>query len=512
MPSSSQRYVILNITIILIVRNLFKEVKRMNNKTTPSLTDLLNMDATAIAQKIRKKELTIEQITKTYIEHIQHANPALNAVVEERFDAALAEAREKDKHFPSDIDNYPLYGVPITVKESFDVSDMKTTGGLIHLKDHIATTDAPIVKKLKDAGAIILGKTNTATLCYAQESDNKLYGRTNNPWDLKRTAGGSTGGEGSILAVGGAAAGIGSDIGGSIRLPSHFNGVFGFKSAKYSISNEGHFPGATVPLQQRMESYGPMGKSTRDMQLMYEIIIGEKLTDEDLNDLTINVLPTNIPYPLNDTTKHLLNQVADFLEESFTVQRSMPPYFEESSELWQEIMSLDGSESIERIAFNDEPSTGRLVWTYLREKTRKKTDWHRYLLWALLGSKLFKPSKEKSKSIKQTIVDGDKQLQTDLNDQLLIFPIYHTPTQPHGDVFAEIFSIRKTFKQYMPYLAYASVWGLPALTVPLTFDSENLPIALQIMGLPGQESHIFTLGKVLEKQFTSYVRCDTYDA
>src|SRR5690625_283824 len=484
----------------------------MNNKTTPSLTDLLNMDATAIAQKIRKKELTIEQITKTYIEHIQHANPALNAVVEECLDAALAEAREKDKHFPSDIDNYPLYGVPITVKESFDVSDMKTTGGLIHLKDHIATTDAPIVKKLKDAGAIILGKTNTATLCYAQESVNKLYGRTNNPWDLDRTAGGSTGGEGAILAVGGAAAGVGSDIGGSIRVPSHFNGVIGFKSGKHTISNDGHFPASPISLQQRMESYGPMGKSVRDMQLLYEIMTGDTIKKSDLADMSINVLPSDIPYPLSQVTKNLLDEVTSFLESDFSIRREIPPYFNESSEMWQEIMSIDGSENIETLSFNTSPATTRLLWTYVWEKLRKNTDYHHYLLWALLGTKLFKPNQKHIKKIEETIEAGDAKLEQLFKNELLIFPVYHSATKRHGKVFSEIFSIRKTFKKYMPYLAYANVWGLPALTIPLSRDENGLPIALQVMGLVGNEGKIFALGEILEKQFSSYVRCEHYDA
>ncbi|MFK4997846.1 amidase family protein [Bacillus sp. N9] len=134
-----------------------------------------------------------------------------------------------------------LFGVPISVKESFHVREMKTTSGLLHRKDMVMTEDAAIVQKLKDEGAIILAKTNTPSLCFCQESDNKLYGRTNNPWDVRKTAGGSSGGEAALIAVGGAAAGIGSDIGGSIRFPSHFNGVIGFKSGRNQVDVGGSF-------------------------------------------------------------------------------------------------------------------------------------------------------------------------------------------------------------------------------------------------------------------------------
>ena len=473
---------------------------------------IINLDATETAKKIKQREWSIEKVVSTYIEHIKRVNPMINAIVEDRFSDALEEAREKDKNFPADPSKYPLYGVPITVKESFDVAQMKTTGGLIHLKNNIATKDAPIVKKLKDAGAIVLGKTNTATLCYAQESVNKLYGRTNNPWDLDRTAGGSTGGEGAILAVGGAAAGVGSDIGGSIRVPSHFNGVIGFKSGKHTISNDGHFPASPISLQQRMESYGPMGKSVRDMQLLYEIMTGDTIKKSDLADMSINVLPSDIPYPLSQVTKNLLDEVTSFLESDFSIRREIPPYFNESSEMWQEIMSIDGSENIETLTFDAPSATSRLLWTYVSEKLRKNTDYHHYLLWALLGTKLFKPNQKHIKKIEETIEAGDAKLEQLFKNELLIFPVYHSATKRHGKVFSEIFSIRKTFKKYMPYLAYANVWGLPALTIPLSRDENGLPIALQVMGLVGNEGKIFALGEILEKQFSSYVRCEHYDA
>src|SRR5699024_12345798 len=120
--------------------------------------------------------------------------------------------------------------------------------------------------------AIIICKTNTTTLSYCQETDNKVYGQTNNPWDVTRSAGGSRGGEGAILASGGAAVGLESDIGRSIRFPSHLNGVVGFKSGMNQIPQTGHFPLATLPLQQRMLGFGTMGKSVLDMELLYKII------------------------------------------------------------------------------------------------------------------------------------------------------------------------------------------------------------------------------------------------
>src|SRR5699024_3954985 len=158
------------------------------------------------------------------------------------------------------LDAYPLYGVPISIKESFHVKGMKTTGGITHRKDIMMSYDAEAVKRLKDAGAIILCKTNTPSLCFCHETDNKLYGRTNNAWSIDHTAGGSSGGEAALIGVGGAPCGLSSDIGGSIRIPSHFNGVVGFKPGKFQVSTSGHFPPDTHPLKERMSSIGPIGK------------------------------------------------------------------------------------------------------------------------------------------------------------------------------------------------------------------------------------------------------------
>src|SRR5690625_4557852 len=321
-------------------RNIFRGAMNMNTKTL-SKKDVLTMDAIGIASLIKERNISIYEVVSVYIEHIKQVNPSLNALVETRFEDALKEAKEKDIALQDNQNiTEPLYGVPISIKESFHVASMKTTGGLVHRHDLISRKDAAAVTRLKEAGAIILGKTNTPALCFCQETENKLYGRTNNPWDIDRTAGGSSGGEGSLLAAGGAAAGIGSDIGGSIRFPSHFNGVVGFKAGMNSISMEGHFPQASTDLQNRMLTTGPMGKSVRDMELLYAVLSSQQKSDAStLKNFKIDILPGNIDYPLSEKTIDILNDINDFLMGSFLTNRRVPPYFEESALLWQEIMS-----------------------------------------------------------------------------------------------------------------------------------------------------------------------------
>lgn len=351
--------------------------------------DILNMDASTLASEISSGHLTSVEAVTAYISHLQTINPAINSLVEDRFSTALNEAESADQKIRQGNGSGKLFGVPISMKEAFDVAGMNTTGGLIHRRNLSITEDALIVKKLKEEGAIILGKTNTPSLCFCQESDNKLFGRTNNPWDLKRTAGGSSGGEGALIAVGGAAAGIGSDIGGSIRFPSHFNGVIGFKSGFDQVDSTGSYPPIKHLLQARMLGIGPMVKSVRDAQLIYHIIAKRAAISKDINDFIIEFLPKQT-FPLSNETAYQLDRIKESLSLKTVV--NTPPYFHESALLWQEIMSIDGGKSTLEAA--SESKNMKPIREYLKEKAVGKSDFHYYLTWALIGTRLFKPSKK----------------------------------------------------------------------------------------------------------------------
>ncbi len=483
----------------------------MTNEIVSTKFDLLHLDGTEIAKLIREKTLSIEEITATHIEHIKTINKQLNAVVETRFSEALEEARIKDQQIDDiDFSKQPLFGVPISIKESFHIKGMKTTGGVHHRKDIIMNKDAVVVDKLKAAGAIILCKTNTPTLCFCHETDNKLYGRTNNAWDKTRTAGGSSGGEGALIAVGGTPMGMSSDIGGSIRFPSHFNGVIGFKPGMGQVSSEGHIPADNIALKSRMSSIGPIGKSVNDVQLIYNLTKNSHDNSKTLFEkMNIEILPNDNGYPLSEETAEKLTTVYQFIKENYNTTESIPPYFNESAQLWQEIMSIDGGKEIKELAFN----TDRVnLWRqYISEKMTGKTNTHNYLTWALIGASLFKPSQKRKNEINSIITDGDIILDRYLKNKLLIFPVYYDSAPLHGNLYKEIFAINKTYKQYMPYIAYANVWGLPSLTIPIGFNANHLPIGIQIMSKNHNEESIFTLGKQIEKEFGGYIRSTIYD-
>jgi len=475
-----------------------------------TLPNILDMDATAIAESIKSGQLTSQQVTDTYIQHLQAANEQINCITVDRFEQARAEAIAADKKLQQGEPVGKLHGVPISIKDCFHVAGMPTTSGLTYRRDKIEQQDAVVVKLLKEQGAIVVAKTNTPALCFCQETVNKLHGRTNNPWDVQRSAGGSSGGEGALMAVGGAAVGLGADIGGSIRFPSHYNGIVGFKSGNEQVNDLGNYPHVTIPEQRRMLGIGAMGKSVRDTRLINEILTNGKRKFVDLDAYEI-VIPEKQPQiPLSNTTVQLLEQLREKIAADFKSCDKAPPYFSQSALLWQELMSIDGASHVKALMTSD--GKANPIVEYVKEKLTGRSETHAYLSWALLGANMFKPSEARRAEIGSILKQGDEELDHYFHTRLLIFPVYHEAAQRHGKQYGEIFSIRKTYKQYMPYIAYANVWGLPSLTLPIGKDEDGMPIGIQIISTVGNEEAIFQLGEWIEEEVYRYARCTLYDA
>ncbi|NLJ73168.1 MAG: amidase [Syntrophomonadaceae bacterium] len=465
---------------------------------------LLDLDATELARQISQNEISSLEATETYIAHVEKINPTINCLVEDRFTLAREEAKKADDALKDDTPKGRLHGVPISMKESFNVAGMKTTGGLPYRKDMVEKKDAEVVARLRKEGAIILGKTNTPVLCYYQETDNKLYGLTRNPWDVSRTVGGSSGGEGAIIAAGGASVGLGGDIGGSIRFPSHFNGVIGFKSGNRQISYDGSFPPFDNDLQIQMLGFGAIAKSVRDTRLVNEIIADTIPANCELSDFTINVLNNSLKYPVNQSTRNAILQVTAHLKKDFKLIDEQPPYYEEAAPLWQVIMSINGAKEAAEIAFGPNPI--KPTQEYLKELRSNSSPLHRYITRVLITANMMKPSPTKLKKTEEFIARGNRMVASYLGNKLLILPVYHTPAPPHGTVMKEVFSPLMTYKKYMPFIAYANTWGLPTLTIPILEDAGGLPISLQIISKIGNEDAIFKLAEILEQEFRGYKR------
>jgi amidase len=235
--------------------------------------ELAFSSATDLAQLIRRKHLSSFELTQYYIERIERLDEALNAVVARDFERALEAARWADESLARGHRSGPLHGVPMTIKEAFDVTGLPTTWGVPEQGHNLALNDATVVERLKAAGAHFLGKTNVALRLGDWQSYNDLYGATNNPWDTRRTPGGSSGGSAAALAAGLTGLEFASDIGGSIRNPAHFCGVYGHKPTYGIVPTLGHNPFGVVSAPD-LNVVGPMGRSAEDLELVLNVVAG----------------------------------------------------------------------------------------------------------------------------------------------------------------------------------------------------------------------------------------------
>ncbi len=245
-------------------------------------SSILTSSATELADMLKRRAVTSVQIVQAFQRRVGEINPLLNCVVDSRFDDALAEAREADRTIAAADDvealfaDKPFLGIPFTVKDCFAVKGMSWTVGLRYRARKKGDHDANCIRLMKEAGAIIVAITNVSELCLWMESNNKVYGRSLNPYHRGRIVGGSSGGEGCNLAAAGSVIGIGSDVGGSIRMPCFFNGVWGHKATSSSISNEGQLPLAHGSIDREMLATGPMCRYVDDLMPMMKVLVSDE--------------------------------------------------------------------------------------------------------------------------------------------------------------------------------------------------------------------------------------------
>ncbi len=288
-------------------------------------TDILDMGACELGRAIARRELSPVDVVDAHIEHIQAVNPILNAVAAPRFEDARAEARAAETHLADGEPSSPLYGVPCTIKDFLGCTGLPHTGGLLARKDHYAQEDATVVQRLKAAGAIILGNTNVPEGGLWMETHNLIYGRTQNPWRKGFSPGGSSGGEGAIVAAGGSPFGLGSDIGGSIRIPAAFCGTPGHKPSGRLVPNTGHFPGGDEGVAAFLVT-GPLARRVEDLQAVMEIIAGPDGADPvcremawadtlpaDMSDVVVYPVETNGRARVSKEMRQAIRDSADAL-------------------------------------------------------------------------------------------------------------------------------------------------------------------------------------------------------
>ncbi|MBV8452989.1 MAG: amidase, partial [Deltaproteobacteria bacterium] len=233
------------------------------------MKEIIFATAQELAASIRERRISATEVMEAHLAQIAQHNPALNAIVTIDAERALSRAKEADTVLARGEVWGPLHGVPVTIKDAIETAGLRTTGGFPPLADHIPSADASVVSRVRAAGAIIVGKTNVPVLSADYRADNPIFGRTNNPWDLERTPGGSTGGGSAALAAGLSPLEIGSDLAGSLRNPAHYCGVFALKPTEHRVPLTGHIPEPPKILRgvRHMQTIGPLARSIEDLSL-----------------------------------------------------------------------------------------------------------------------------------------------------------------------------------------------------------------------------------------------------
>jgi len=239
------------------------------------MAELTFKDATELAELIRKREVSSRELLDQYLAQVERTNPKLNAIVTFDLERAKKRADEADQALARGENWGPLHGVPITIKDTLETEGLRTTAGAPELSGHVPTKDAVSVARLKGAGAIIFGKTNTPLYAGDGQAYNEIFGTSSNPWDLTRSPGGSSGGAAAAIAAGLTGVELGSDIGGSIRSPAHVCGVYGHKPTHGIIPLRGHIPGPPGTIAETdIGVVGPIARSARDLDLTFSVLAG----------------------------------------------------------------------------------------------------------------------------------------------------------------------------------------------------------------------------------------------
>jgi fatty acid amide hydrolase len=322
---------------------------------------LLRMPAGELAKAVKRGEVPAVEAVEAHIARIEEVNGALNAVIVKRYDQARAEAREIDDRRARGETLGPLAGVPITVKESLDLAGTPSTFGIPSRKAALAERDDLYVARMREAGAIVLGKTNVAQVLMYIESDNPLYGRSKNPWNLDRATGGSSGGQAAILAAGGTPLGIGTDIGGSLRFPAAFCGIASIKPTAGRTPDAGRFS-VHIGQQAILSQVGPMAREVDDLALGLKVISGDADPIVEpavpLGDpASVDIASLRVAYYTDDGTisvapsiRRAVTEAAGILAgRGATVTEWRPPDVPHALDLWIGIIAADGTQYFSRI-------------------------------------------------------------------------------------------------------------------------------------------------------------------
>lgn len=483
----------------------------------PSFTPFAS--AVDLADAIRNRAISSVEMLQLYLARIDRYNPALNAVIYTDLDRALKIAKARDADLANGKRLGPLHGVPITVKEAFDIAGMPTTWGTTELAQNIPASNSVPVDRLLDAGAVVIGKTNVPRLVADHQTFNPVYGRTNNPWNLERTPSGSSGGAAAALAAGLTGFEIGSDIGGSIRQPSHCCGIYGHKPTFGICSLRGHdWPGDLVSLD--MGVVGPMARSARDLDLGLSILMGPDPDDADVwqialpgattasaTKLRIGILFDDDAAPVDTEVQSALTRLAEFLDrQGCKVTRHVRPIKDSHAafslyiQLLRSATSAHLSDDEVRQSESELRSSPGTATDYVADTARGRTLSHR--AWLRLNE-----ARHRLKSEWKNFFGSY---------DLLLCPAACRAASPHDEItprherMAIISGRRQPSTNDLFWAGLTGMVFLPSTVAPIGLTSDTLPIGVQIVGPWYGDRSTIAFARWLEQEFYHFTAPEGY--
>lgn len=481
------------------------------------MNELLSLSAKQLAQKIKNREVSPLECVEAHIAQIEKVNPSLNALVEDDFAQARKTATAYTEQITKTQDLAPLFGVPFTVKEMLAYNGFKSTAGSIHLRENRRHEDATILSRLRQAGGIPLGTSNVPELGFWFETYNPVYGRTNNPYDLTRTPGGSSGGEGALIAAGASPFGLGSDIGGSIRIPAAYCGIYGHKPSRFFLPFTGHFPYYDEVMRKTSLEYYPytsngvLSRKAEDLRFILSLIGGPDGVDPRTQNIPLLEpvqnwkgrkvliceaprihLTSSVSYEISESVR----TCGDFFEQNGAqVEELSDKFFIHAVKLWFAALRTSRGDR----SFYDLLGKGNKI-NFAQEFARLALGDPRYTLpnmvlglGEVLEKKLKRPPSDRTGELQQ-LEQMINDLKTKLgSDGILICPAQPRVAPPHRALMWTPFD-------YI-YSGIFTMLGMPSSVSPVGLNSQGLPKSVQIVAAHGNDHLTLSCAELLEQTF-----------
>ena len=459
----------------------------MNGLTVLPAVELLSM--------LRREQISPLELAEEHIAQIERLNPHLHALVDFDAERVRVQARALQE---SDNPRGPLFGLPMTIKSSIATAGYRCEiGSLLH-RGNKPQENATVVERLKRAGALILGTTNCPEFLMAYETDNRLYGRTCNPWDLERTSGGSSGGESAAVAAGLSAAGLGSDSGGSVREPAHFTGICSLKPTPGRIPARGHMPACDGPFAI-LGAIGPMARTVRDLTLLFITLSGQDSLDpvsppvslkneslEDLKRVPIGFFEDDGIIPVTPETRQAVQGAARSLQsQGFHVRPFRPQALEEARQLWWTFFVRSGAMLLGPLVKDLQSKLSPTFLDFLSIAEREPP---------LSAQELLSAWMDCDRVRRKLLAEMERF-------PILLCPVCAIPAFRHGERSWDVDGQQVQYLDAMRYTQWFNLLGAPAAVVPVGRSPEGLPIGVQIVGRPFEDERVLGIAAAVEASY-----------